>query len=118
MAVPKLAKWYGQIASAAAGSIPAADIDAAGIVAAQIASDAVETAKIKDNAVTPAKMSDHYIDSAGITIAALTAAIAAPGTLVDGTIYVIRNTSDANKIYLVSVAGGAFFVSAAQAAAA
>ena len=108
MGVPRLAKHYAQLASAEAGSIAATAIDTSGLVAAQIA----------DGAITPAKMSDHYIDSAGVTIAALTAAIAAPATLVDGTIYVIRDTADSNKIKLVVVAGSAFYVGAALTAAA
>jgi len=84
----------------------------------KLATNAVTSGKVANGAITPAKLSDTYIDSAGITIAALTSAIAAPATLVDGTVYVVKNTSDANKIYIVTVASGAFFLSAAQTAAA
>ena len=118
MSYPRLAKHNAGIAAAAAGSILGTSIETGGITKDQIAADAVESAEIKDGAVTPAKLSDHYINSAGVTIAALTAAIAAPATLVDGTIYVIRDTADSNKIKLVVVAGSAFYVGAALTAAA
>jgi len=118
MAVPRLAKHAAGLADAAAGSILGSAIEAGGIVAAKLASDAVETAKIKDGAVTPVKMSGHYKASAGVTIVALTAAIGDPAGLVEGSVYVVKDTADSNKIKLVAVQNGAFFVGAALTAAA
>ena len=117
MAVPKLAKHYAQIASAEAGSIAATAIDTSGIVAAQLASNAVETAKIKDGNVTKAKLANQYFACAG-TIAGLTAAIGAPAGLVQGAVYVIKDTADSNKIKIVVVQNSAFFIGAALTAAA
>lgn len=74
MGVPKLAKHYAQIASAAAGSIAATAIDTAGIIAAQLAADSVTTVKILDANVTHAKLANDAVESVNIKDAAVTAA--------------------------------------------
>ena len=76
------------------------------------------TVTIADDAVAPANILGFAKDSAGVTAAALTAAIGAPGTLNEGAIYVVKDTADADKIKLVAVKGGAFYVGAALTAAA
>lgn len=118
MAYPRLAKYNAGIAAAAANSIPGEDLTNASVTVTQLANNAVETAKIKDGAVTPAKKAAVAINSAGVTTAALTAAIADPATLVEGAVYAVKDTADANKIKLVAVRGGAFYVGAALTAAA
>lgn len=100
------------------GAVVEGKLGTGAVTAGKIGTSAVTTIKINDGAVTPAKLFDNYIDSAGVTIAALTAAIADPATLVDGTIYVIKDTADSNKIKPVYVAGSAFLVGAALTAAA
>ena len=100
------------------GAVIEAKLGTGAVTSGKIGTGAVSTAKIADAAVTPVKMFDNYIDSAGVTTAALTAAIADPATLVDGTQYIIKDTADSNKIKPVVVAGGAFLVGAALTAAA
>jgi len=100
------------------GAVIEAKLGTGAVTAGKIGTSAVTTIKINDGAVTPAKLFDNYIDSAGVTNAALTASIGDPATLVDGTIYVIKDTADSNKIKPVYIAGSAFLVGAALTAAA
>ncbi len=119
-------KWcYDQIVNLKAGVVAAGSISTD-----ELADNAVDTNKIKDAAVTASKVALNGITaarfagatksftSAGVTIAALTTAIAAPGTLPDGYIAIVKDSSDSNKTKIVTVLGGAFYVSAAQTAAA
>lgn len=88
-------------------------INTGAVTSGKLGASAVTEAKIGTGAVTPAKLFDNSIDSAGVTTAALTTAIAAPATLVDGTVYIIKDTDDSNKIKPITVVGGAFIVGAA-----
>ena len=59
----------------------------------------------------------QFYSSAGVTITALTAAIGAPAGFVDGTVVMVKDTDDTNKIKFVIVVGGAFYHSGAYTAA-
>lgn len=100
------------------GAVVEGKLGTGAVTAGKIGTGAVTTIKINDGAVTPAKLYDSYIDSAGVTTVALTAAIGDPATLVDGTRYLIKDTADSNKIKPVYVAGSAFGIGAALTAAA
>jgi hypothetical protein len=99
------------------GAVIEGKLGTGAVTSGKVGTGAITEAKIGAGAVTPAKLFDNYIDSAGITIEALTAAIADPATLVDGTQYVIKDTSDSNKIKPIIVAGSVFLVGAALTAA-
>ena len=98
------------------GAITEGKIATGAVTSGKLGNGAVSTAKIADDAVTPAKISGVGIDSAGVTITALTAAIGDPATLNDG-VYIVKDTADSNKIKPVYVKGGAFLVGAAATAA-
>lgn len=108
MGVPRLAKHAAGLADAAAGSIAGVKLEDGGVV----------TDKIADDAITPAKILGFAKDSDGVTAAKLTANIGNPAALNEGAVYVVKDTADSNKIKLVVVKGGAFFVGAALTAAA
>ena len=99
------------------GAVTESKLGTGVVTSGKLGTSAVTTIKINDAAVTPDKLFDNCIDSAGVTTAALTTAIAAPATLVDGTVYIIKDTSDSDKIKPVTVVGGAFIVGAAWTAA-
>jgi hypothetical protein len=100
------------------GAVVEGKLGTGAVTAGKLGAGAVTTIKINDEAVTPAKLFDNYIDSAGVTNVALTTAIGDPATLVNGTIYVIKDTTDSNKIKPVYVADSAFLIGTALTAAA
>jgi len=104
----------------AAGSINSDELANGAVVEAKLGTGAVTSGKIADTSVTAAKLRGDIksVTSAGVTITALTSAIADPATLPDGYITVVKDSADTDKIKVVTVFGGAFYVSVAQTAAA
>lgn len=104
----------------AAGSISSDELANGAVIEAKLGTGAVTSGKIADTSVTAAKLRGDIksVTSAGVTITALTAAIADPATLPDGYIAVVKDSADTDKIKIVTVFGGVFYVSLAQTAAA
>jgi len=110
-------------------NVAAGTVEAGSISSDELANGAVTEPKLGTGAVTSGKMADGSVsaaklrgdiksfDSAGVTIETLTAAIADPATLPDGYTAQVKDTSDSNKIKLVTVRSGAFLVGAAFTAA-
>lgn len=103
----------------AAGSISSDELANGAVVEAKLGTGAVTSGKIADASVTAAKLRGDIkgYTSAGVTTAALTAAIADPATLSDNFIAVVTDSADSNAIKIVTVKAGAFYVSAALTAA-
>lgn len=103
----------------ATGSISSDELANGAVIEAKLGTGAVTSGKIADGSVTAAKLRGDIkpFTSAGVTITALTAAIADPATLPDGYIAAVKDSADTDKIKIVTVFGGAFYVSLAQTAA-
>jgi len=102
-----------------AGSVQTDDVANGAITEPKLATGAVTSGKMADGSASAAKLRGDIksYESAGITIEALTSAIADPATLPESFTARVIDSSDSDAIYLVNVKEGAFYLSAEFTAA-
>lgn len=124
MAVPKLAKYHAQWGAIPADTITAAMIDdsidlvVGSVTASTVTADLTGDVTGNADTATLAAGVEHG-EGADILIATLTTAFGDPAGLADGSVFTYaETTSDPDKIYLVIVVDGAFYLEELAAAAA
>jgi len=120
-AVYALFKMIEQVAAGdmEAGSVQTDDVANGAITEPKLATGAVTSGKMADGSASAAKLRGDIksYESAGITIEALTSAIADPATLPESFTARVIDSSDSDALYLVNVKEGAFYLSAELTAA-